>query len=68
MRLSEARSLCPSLVVCEYDFVAYRVVSEAIYRIFFQFTHTVQPVSCDEAYLEFPHWVTKETGEAYTMV
>lgn len=52
--LGKALSLCPDLVVKPYDFESYIAVSEEVYRVFFSYTHLVQSVSCDEAYLEFP--------------
>lgn len=54
MFMVEAVKLCPHLQVLPYDFEQYRVVSDQIYRIFFNTGAVVQPVSVDEAYLELP--------------
>jgi impB/mucB/samB family len=43
---------CPDLVVIPYEFEAYQEVSETIYRILLQYVAVVQPMSCDEAYLD----------------
>lgn len=43
---------CPDLVVIPYEFDAYHEVSETIYRILLQHAAVVQPMSCDEAYLD----------------
>jgi len=53
MSVGRALQLCPNLVTVPYMFSKYAEVSDSIYRIFFKYTHQVQPVSCDEAYLEF---------------
>lgn len=49
---SVALCRCPDLVVIPYEFDAYHEVSEAIYRILLQHAPVVQPMSCDEAYLD----------------
>jgi nucleotidyltransferase/DNA polymerase involved in DNA repair len=54
MRLGAAREQCPVLRVLPYEFELYSKISEEIYRIFFQFTNCVEPLSCDEALVEFP--------------
>ena len=43
---------CPDLVVIPYEFDAYQEVSERVYSIFLRHTALVQPLSCDEAYLD----------------
>jgi DNA repair protein REV1 len=53
MFLKKALSLCPQLVVLPYEFEKYQEVSDSIYEVFFGFTHRVEGVSIDEAYLEF---------------
>jgi len=52
MFVGEAQRLCPGLKVLHYDFEVYERVSRAMYQIFFEEAEVVQPVSCDEAYLE----------------
>ena len=46
------RSRCPDLVVIPYEFDAYQEVSERMYRILLQHATLVQPMSCDEAYVD----------------
>jgi DNA repair protein REV1 len=43
---------CPDLVTIPYEFDAYQQVSEAVYGILLQHSSVVQPLSCDEAYLD----------------
>ena len=43
---------CPDVVVIPYEFPAYHAVSESVYSILMQHTALVQPLSCDEAYLD----------------
>lgn len=52
MFISKAIELCPYLIVAPYDFTAYEEVSEKVYKIFLKTTAAVQPLSCDEAYLD----------------
>lgn len=40
------------MVVVPYEFEAYHEVSEAVYRILLRHAALVQPMSCDEAYLD----------------
>lgn len=56
MSMLRAKSLCPDLCVLPYDFDGYERVSQAIFRLFYSLPMLirVQPVSVDEAYLEFP--------------
>lgn len=49
---SHAACRCPDLVVIPYEFEAYQEVSEKVYSILLQHTDIVQPLSCDEAYLD----------------
>jgi DNA repair protein REV1 len=50
----DAKQRCPSLQVLAYDFVQYEDVSKAVLKILHRSSPLYQPVSCDEAYLEFP--------------
>ena len=56
MFLGRARQLCPDLVVLQYDFAGYEEVSEQVlailHRIAAEYHGCVEPVSCDEAYME----------------
>lgn len=52
MFMSEARRLCPSLIVVGYDFDKYQEVSDRVYRILLRYTSAVLPISCDEAYMD----------------
>lgn len=52
MFISKAKELCPELIVVPYEFSKYEVVSEQVYRIMLKYTASVQPVSCDEAFLD----------------
>jgi len=52
MFMSRAKELCPQLIVVPYEFDKYEVVSESMYRILFRYSSRIQPVSCDEAYLD----------------
>jgi DNA repair protein REV1 len=50
----DAKQRCPGLQVLAYDFVQYEDVSKAVLKILHRSSSLYQPVSCDEAYLEFP--------------
>ncbi|WP_445114648.1 DNA polymerase IV [Acinetobacter sp. WZC-1] len=52
MSMSQARKLCPHVVVIEPRFDQYQQVSAQIHRIFQQYTHLIEPLSLDEAYLD----------------
>ena len=53
MWMASARERCdPDLVVIPYEFDAYQEVSERMYRILLQHATLVQPMSCDEAYVD----------------
>jgi DNA repair protein REV1 len=56
MFLKTAREKCPELVVLPYDFAKYQDASEQLYKVLLEcsWNGMVQPVSCDEAYLELP--------------
>ena len=43
---------CPDLIFVNPDFDKYRVVSQQIRGIFFEYTDLVEPLSLDEAYLD----------------
>jgi nucleotidyltransferase/DNA polymerase involved in DNA repair len=52
MFMARAKELCPHLVVVPYEFEKYTAVSERVYRILMRYTACVQPLSCDEAFLD----------------
>ncbi|WP_426960298.1 DNA polymerase IV [Muricoccus radiodurans] len=47
-----ARRLCPDLVFVAPRFEVYRAVSRQIRAVFEEYTHLVEPLSLDEAYLD----------------
>jgi DNA polymerase IV len=52
MSMAKAVRLCPSLVIVPPDFNRYRVASNAVFSIFREVTHLIEPLSLDEAYLD----------------
>ncbi|GIL73675.1 hypothetical protein Vretimale_5440, partial [Volvox reticuliferus] len=52
MFIAEAKRRCPDLIVVPYEFEKYQTISEQVYRILMSYTSIVQPVSCDEAFLD----------------
>ena len=52
MRLKEARSLCPNLIVVRGAFSDYVRHSREVMAIFRRFTPAVEPISIDEAFLD----------------
>lgn len=52
MPMHQAKKLCPHVVIIEPNFEHYRAVSAQIYSIFKQYTHLVEPIALDEAYLD----------------
>ncbi|PJG42694.1 DNA polymerase IV [Acinetobacter tandoii] len=52
MSMSQAKKLCPQVVVIELNFNKYREVSEQIHQIFQRYTPLIEPLSLDEAYLD----------------
>ncbi|KAK9825519.1 hypothetical protein WJX74_003581 [Apatococcus lobatus] len=52
MFIADAKRRCPDLIVMPYEFDRYEAVSEAVYRILLSTTACVQPISCDEAWLD----------------
>ena len=47
-----AKKYCPELIFVRPRFERYREISEAIRKIFFEYTDLVEPLSLDEAYLD----------------
>lgn len=52
MPTAHALRLCPNLILTPPNFKKYRVVSDQIRDIFYQYTTLVEPLSLDEAYLD----------------
>ncbi len=52
MPSSQARRLCPSLLILPPRFDRYRAVSQQVQEIFRRYTDLVEPLSLDEAYLD----------------
>lgn len=52
MSMSQAKKLCPQVLVIEPNFEKYRAVSIQIHQIFQRYTHIIEPLSLDEAYLD----------------
>ena len=52
MSMSQARKLCPQVVVIEPNFDKYRTVSAQIHEVFQRYTPLIEPLSLDEAYLD----------------
>ena len=52
MPSSKAHRLCPQAIFVKPHFEAYRLASQQIRKIFFEYTDLVEPMSMDEAYLD----------------
>jgi DNA polymerase-4 len=52
MSMTQARKLCPELILIEPNFDKYRQVSQQIHQIFQSYTTIIEPLSLDEAYLD----------------
>ena len=52
MPMHQAKKLCPHLIIIESNFEHYRAVSAQIHSIFKQYTHLIEPIALDEAYLD----------------
>ena len=58
--LGEARKLCPNIVCVPYEFDKYRKVSQQLYEILVSYSHDIEAVSCDEAYVDVTHTLRGE--------
>ena len=47
-----AKKLCPQLIFVKPEFKRYKEISKKIRTIFFEYTHLVEPLSLNEAYLD----------------
>ena len=52
MLLGKAMKLCPNLVTVPYNFEKYLEVSKMFYTCLLEYTHQVEVVSCDEAFID----------------
>lgn len=52
MFLGAARKLCPDIHCVPYQFEQYRQVSQRLYDILVTYSHEIEAVSCDEAYID----------------
>lgn len=52
MPLWEAKKLCPELIVLRPNFTLYREMSSQIFRLLYDITEWIEPVSIDEGYLD----------------
>ncbi|MDY6451390.1 DNA polymerase IV [Acinetobacter faecalis] len=52
MSMTQAKKICPQVVVIEPNFNKYREVSAQIHQIFQKYTPLIEPLSLDEAYLD----------------
>lgn len=50
--MATAKRLCPSLVIVEPHFDRYKEISAQVHEIFAQYTHLIEPISIDEAFLD----------------
>lgn len=59
MPSSQAKRMCPSLLILPPRFDRYKAVSQQVQQIFRRYTDYVEPLSLDEAYLDvsgLPHF------------
>lgn len=52
MATAFAKKRCPKLILLPVDFAAYKEESRAITEIFRRYTHRIEPISLDEAFLD----------------
>ena len=58
MFVSTALSKCPDLVFVPYNFEKYRQVSQIFYETLVLYSHQVEAVSCDEAFIELSDYAS----------
>lgn len=59
MATAYAKKLCPNLIILPVNMNKYKEIAYAIRKIFLKYTHLVEPLSLDEAYLDVtdsPHY------------
>lgn len=47
-----AKKLCPGLIFVKHHFERYHEISQRVFRIFYEYTDIVEPLSIDEAFLD----------------
>ncbi|GAB4820844.1 hypothetical protein N2152v2_007890 [Parachlorella kessleri] len=52
MFIARAKELCPQLIVVPYEFDKYEEACEQVYRVLLKYSSCVQPISCDEAFVD----------------
>ncbi|XP_078589278.1 DNA repair protein REV1-like isoform X2 [Branchiostoma floridae x Branchiostoma japonicum] len=52
MFMGPALKLCPDLKTIPYDFEGYKEVAQEMYSILASYTHEIEAVSCDEAFVD----------------
>ena len=57
MSVGEALKLCPNLQLVPYEFEKYHKVSKIFYEVLMLYSSVIEPVSCDEAYIELTDYV-----------
>ncbi|WP_026689357.1 DNA polymerase IV [Alteribacter aurantiacus] len=62
MPLWEAKKLCPDLVVRKPNFDRYRKASQEMFRILYEYTPLVEPVSIDEGYMDITEAVASTSA------
>ena len=62
MSVGQAIRKCPELILVPYEFDKYRKVSRVLYEILVSYSHIVQAVSCDEAYIELTDYARDFKG------
>jgi DNA polymerase-4 len=55
MATAHALKLCPELILVPVDIPKYKAVSQEIFKIFDNYTHLMEALSLDEAYLDVTH-------------
>ena len=65
--VGEALKRCPELQLVPYEFDKYHDVSKCFYKILMTYSACIEPVSCDEAYLELTDYF-RTTEEAERVV
>ena len=62
---------CPDLILLPYDFNSYNIVSKKLYRILVEHCDNIQPISCDEAFIDvssqFQLSLSAENVKTYAM-
>ncbi len=64
MPTARAIVLCPSLILLPVNMEKYRQVSQALHKIFRQYTDIIEPLSLDEAYLDVTHSLGRHESAA----